>query len=62
VRRRRRGRTTAFDFNPGGADVPPVIRLRQGVRGAKRGRCVVRLEEERGAKGKPKTGGDGRFL
>jgi hypothetical protein len=52
----------AFGFDPRGTDVPLAIRLGQGVRGARMGRCVVRLEKEWDTKGKPKAGGDRCFL
>jgi hypothetical protein len=46
-----RGDYGGFGFDSGGADVPPTIRLGQGARGARMGRCMVQLLEERGVGG-----------
>jgi hypothetical protein len=61
MRRQRRGRTTMFGFDPDGTDVPPVIQRGQGVSGARRGRCAVRLEEEWAAEGNPRPLATGTF-
>jgi hypothetical protein len=50
-----------FGFDPDGTDVPPVIQRGQGVSGARRGRCAVRLEEEWAAEGNPRPLATGTF-